>query len=425
MFGRGGEEFEALKEADVPCTLVPGITSAVAVPEAAGIPVTHRGISRSFHVITGHTGDGSESLTPEALKELAASGGTLVFLMGLSRIDHICTELMNAGVSPDLPAAVITKGTTKEQRQVRKTVSTIAQACRQEGMTPPGILVVGRTAAFDFKSSLQGPLGGCRVGLTGTRPMVKKMRAQVEALGGCAVDLGIAGIERLALTQEELAIIKEPGEWDWIVFTSANGVRIYFELLRENQVDVRKLSRLRVAAIGPGTAKVLEEYGIFADYIPDHYTSHSLGQGLLSLTEGEKNVRILAVRAKGGSKEIKRIFCGTGVSFRDLPVYQILQDEELWMEKRKELTGIDYLVFLSASGVRGIMDRLDEKEREELSRTKLVCIGPEAAKALKACGFTDILTASRCDTEGVTETVAKDFVQGTLPRRARKEQIHE
>ena len=181
VFGRGGEEILALEAHKIPYVVVPGVTSAVAVPECAGIPVTHRAVSRSFHVITGHMREGGECLPPD-FENYGSLPGTLVFLMGLGQLPAITQRLITGGKSPDTPAAVIEKGTLPGQRVVRAALSRLHDAVQREGIRTPAVIVVGETAAYDMKCSALRPLSGIRVGITGTEQFAGRLTRALEAL---------------------------------------------------------------------------------------------------------------------------------------------------------------------------------------------------------------------------------------------------
>ena len=251
VFGRGGEEAQALRAAGIPYEEVPGISSAIAIPAAAGIPVTHRGVSRSLHIITGHTAaDG----LPENIEHLAALEGTLVFLMGLSHLEQIAGSLLEAGKAPDTPAAVISGGNAAHPMTVRATLGTIAQRAREADVRPPAVIVVGGTAAIDLSGTVEKPLAGVRVGLTGTDEMAARLRSALEPLGARTWHVERAEVQELPV---EIAPAELFRDRRWLVFTSANGVETFFRRLRRERVDLRRLAGCRFAVIGASTGAAL------------------------------------------------------------------------------------------------------------------------------------------------------------------------
>ena len=243
VFGRGGEEMLALKAAGIFCEQVPGITSAAAIPAEAGIPVTHRGMSRSFHVITGHTAQGKEGL-PEDLEKLAGLNGTLVFLMGLSRLDAIAGGLMKAGKSPD--------GCAPDRQAVRGTLGTIGEMARQAGIKPPAVIVVGETAGLNLLTESALPLLGVQAGLVGTPAVTEKLKGLLEHAGARVHTVLRAQVEALPLSIDLHALCD--GSPRWLVFTSANGVRVFFDALHERKIDLRRGESCRIYAPRPTPA---------------------------------------------------------------------------------------------------------------------------------------------------------------------------
>ena len=258
VFGRGGEEALALEEAGIPYEEVPGITSAIAIPASAGIPVTHRGLSRSFHVITGHTADRADGL-PEDMEELARLHGTLIFLMGLSHLEQIANGLMANGKSPETPAAVISGGNAPKPAVVRGRLDDIARKTREANVETPAVIVVGEAAALKL-SGVKKPLEGVTVGITGTDVLANKLTAALENLGAAVVRVERSVVEKLPLSVDLHSLCD--GKSRWLVFTSSNGVRIFMEHLREAKLDLRKFHACRFAVIGTATGKTLERYGI-------------------------------------------------------------------------------------------------------------------------------------------------------------------
>ena len=256
VFGRGGEEAQALREAGVPYEEVPGISSAIAIPAAAGIPVTHRGVSRSLHIITGHTAGGG---LPEGAEHLAALEGTLVFLMGLRHLEQIAESLLAAGKSPDTPAAVVSGGNAAHPMTVRATLGTIARRTREADVRPPAVIVVGGTAALDLSGTVEKPLDSVRVGLTGTDEMAARLRGVLEPLGANAWQVERALVEELPAEIDFTELFQDRR---WLVFTSANGVETFFRRLGRERVDLRRMSGCRFAVIGAATGAALERHGI-------------------------------------------------------------------------------------------------------------------------------------------------------------------
>lgn len=226
VFGRGGEEVLALEKHGIPYETVPGVTSAVAVPESAGIPVTHRAVSRSFHVITGHTQAGTECLPPD-FGVYGTLPGTLVFLMGLGQLPKIVQQLIDSGKSPDTPAAVIENGTLPGERVIRAPLAQISSRVREAGLGTPAVIVVGDTAAYEMKYRTEGPLAGKRVGITGTEQFAGKLAAALSEQGAQVSWLINMKVEDHIDEAPMQTAYRNLSDYTWLVFTSANGVRLF------------------------------------------------------------------------------------------------------------------------------------------------------------------------------------------------------
>lgn len=388
VFGRGGEEAQALREAGIPYEEVPGISSAIAIPAAAGIPVTHRGLSRSFHVVTGHTAaDG----LPENMEHLAALNGTLVFLMGLRHLEQIADALLEAGKGPDTPAAVLSGGNAARPAAVRGTLGTIARRTREAEVRPPAVIVVGDTAALDLSGTVERPLDGVRVGLTGTDTMAARLRAVLEPLGARVWQVERAVVEALPMETEGLFRDRR-----WLVFTSVNGVETFFQHLRRERIDLRSLAGCKFAVIGGATGAALERHGILPELCPEDYTSEALAAALAERIAPGEDAALL--RAREGTPLLPSLLAARGIPARDVPIYTVRGDREA--EPIPETP--DYLVFSSAGGVERYFAA---RGSLPAGGTMCVCIGGVTAKALKARYGRPFLTASSISAEGIAETI--------------------
>lgn len=393
VFGRGGEEVQALHQAGIPCEIVPGISSCIAVPAAAGIPVTHRGLSRSFHVITGHTAQSEDSL-PESLHTLANLNGTLVFLMGLSQLERIANRLMEAGKAGSTPAAVVSGGNAPHPAVVRGTLKNIAEKVRQADVQAPAVIVVGETAAMNLYEGDTRPLAGVRVGLVGTVSFTRRLEERLLKLGARPVHMMAGRVKSLEPDEGITAFTKVSG---WAVFTSQNGVEIFFERLLKSGTDVRRLAQCRFAAIGPVTAQALQKHGITADLVAHPATSQALA-GALS-TAAEKAEPIFLFRSANSTPELYTELAEQGFSVQECSLYRTdfvpLQSD----------AKVDYLVFGSAEGVKAWYAACGAPEES----AQCVCIGPVTAGALSACGRRCFLTAEDISADGVVACILKDL----------------
>ena len=402
VFGRGGEEVLALQAAQIPYEVVSGVTSSIAVPAAAGIPVTHRKVARSFHVITGHTAVGGETTLTENLDVLAKLEGTLVFLMGLHHLEEICDGLMQGGKDGKTPAAVISKGTTPQQKIVRAELDQLAAKVRAAELEAPAVIVIGETAELDFTGTIPRPLYGVKIGVTGTKSITRKLRDKLEELGAAVTEMDYSTIvpykENRHLEQE----LQKISDYPWAVFTSPNGVEIFFDYLKKEKFDVRRLAGLQFAVIGTGTAAALEKRGIYASFLPEKYDVESLAKGLCETVKKDENILIL--RAEQGSEILTEVLDEAGMTYTDVKIYDILVDEDKRRSANEKAKEMDFITFASGSGVRGFM----ENGGSIPEGTTAVCIGSSTAKMLKKYGDYEKITAETFNVDGVVEIILKE-----------------
>ncbi len=353
LFGRGGEEMEELRKNHISFEVIPGVTSSIAVPAYNGIPVTHRDYNSSLHIVTGHRKkDGIEKMNYKSLVEMK---GTLVFLMGVGSLSDIMKGLMDAGMSSSMPAAILQEGTTARQKKVVATVGTIVECAKTAQIKAPAVIVVGEVCSLSEELQWYEhlPLMGMRIMLTRPEELIFDMAQKLRSLGAEVLEvptIDIVSIERNILL---LNCLSEIEGYDWIVFTSQIGVRIFFEKLAQKEIDIRKLSNAKFAVIGEGTKQALKETGIFADLMPEVYDGESLGH-LLS-EKGIRDQKILIPRAKKGNPNLVPILERTGAKVQDLPIYETVFRENECISIIEELDAVDCVVFTSGSTVEGFV----------------------------------------------------------------------
>lgn len=426
VFGRGGEEVQALQAAGIPCEVVPGVTSAVAALSSAGIPVTHRGLSRSFHVMTGHTMDGREGGgLPEDFPAFAKLSGTLVFLMGLGSLSLIVEGLLKAGRPGRTPAAVIESGTLPGQRVVRGNLETIADLARSEGIGSPAIIAVGDTAALDLTAGANMPLSGIRFGLTGTEKFLEHMGRRLRELGAVTATVCCMEVRSLGKSekvQRELGRLKE---YTWLVFTSANGVRIFLQELLDAGQDYRSLGSLKIAAVGSGTRDELRRHGFCTDYVPEAFCTESLAEGLAGfLTEKDW---VLIPRSAGGSRVLNETLENAKIPFCDLALYDVAGTAG---SGRQNIGQMDYLVFGSASGVDAVFAGGTEPGGEPSicgimpsegeTTPRIACIGRFTAARLEHYGLRASVVSEVYDVPGLADSICKN-IEHEMHRRKKHE----
>lgn len=402
VFGRGGEEVLALQAENIPYEVVSGVTSSIAVPAAAGIPVTHRKTARSFHVITGHTAAGGETTLTENLDTLAKLEGTLVFLMGLHHLEEICEGLMQGGKSSETPAAVISKGTTPLQKTVHGKLGELAAKVREAELEAPAVIVIGETAELDFTGTIPRPLYGVKIGVTGTKSITRKLRDRLEELGAAVTEMDYSAIVPYKENKHLEETLENVADYLWAVFTSPNGVEIFFDYLKKLKFDVRKLANLQFAVIGTGTAAALEKRGIYASFLPEKYDVESLAKGLCKKVE--KHEKILILRAEQGSEILTEVLDEAGMIYTDVKIYDIHVDEDKQRYANEKAQEMDFITFASGSGVRGFMENGGSIPVGAIA----VCIGSSTAKMLKKYGDYEKITAATFNVDGVVEAILQE-----------------
>lgn len=392
VFGRGGEEALALQAAGIPFQVVPGISSAIAIPALAGIPVTHRGLSRSFHVVTAHTAQGMRT----DFDRLAGLEGTLVFLMGLSHLTEIAQGLMDAGRSPDTPAAVVSGGCAPHPATVRAPLSGLAAAAKQAGVQPPAVIVVGETTALDLTSAAIRPLEGVRVALVGTPVLQQRLSAALSPLGAQVFSALTPQLEELTCSFDLNTLCD--GSPRWVVLTSQNGVACFFRRLEEQRIDLRRLHACRFAVIGSATAAALARHGMQADLCPQVHTTQALAQALLeAVPQGEP---VFLFRSALGAPELFAQL-SKHTHTEDIPLYTLRAPDLDRDCLLPQIQQSDYLVFSSASGVDFFLNTFGHIPEQPAC----VCIGPVTAQALAPHCATPPLVAEDISSQGIRDII--------------------
>ncbi len=387
IFGRGGEEAEELLEAGVPFEEIPGISSTIAGPAYAGIPLTHRSLASSVTLITGHENPDKPG-SVHNWKALAASASTLVFVMGMKNLPDIAHNLVAAGLPADTPAALVHWGTTPRHRSLVSTLGELPEAAVAKGFTNPSVIVVGKVVSLHDRLNWfeQKPLLGKSVVVTRAREQASGLAGRLAELGAEVIQFPTIEIRPLADYAPVDGIIGKLDGFDWIVFTSVNGVTFFWDRLAAVGKDTRALGKIRVAAIGPATAQSLRDRGISPDFIPDAYIAESVAQGLVE--QGMKGKRILLARAAVARDVLPAILREAGADVSVLPVYETVpahsrQDEVA--ERLKQGT-LDYIAFGSSSTVDNFFAGIPESLVRG-SGVRLACIGPVTARTLGSHGL--------------------------------------
>jgi len=412
VLGRGSEEAQACRAAGIAFEVVPGITSAIAGPAYAGIPVTHRGVAPAFAVVTGHE-DPTKEDSHVDYRALAAFPGTLVLLMGVGRIGRIADALRAAGRAGTTPVALVGWASTPRQRTLVATLDTVAERVAATGMTSPAVLVVGDVAAlhgqlawFEGAGDLAAqrrPLHGRRVLVPRTRQQASELSLRLRALGAEPVEAPTIAIER---TREPDALGKRVaeaagGDFDWLALTSVNGVAALWDALTAQGFDARGMARVRLAAVGSGTAGALREHGLEPDLVPEHYTTRGLADALIRT--GAPG-RILLPRADIATPVLAELLRDASWDVVDVEAYRTVKVASLPDPVASQLRdgGIDVVAFASSSTVRNLVDLLGRPLHDSV---RVASIGPVTSDTCRQLGLRVDAEASPHDVDGLVAAV--------------------
>ncbi|MHB8075173.1 uroporphyrinogen-III C-methyltransferase [Desulfosporosinus fructosivorans] len=405
VFGRGGEEAEALLDAGIEFEVVPGITSAIAVPAYAGIPVTHRDLTTSFAVITGHE-DPTKNETTIHWDHLAQSHGTLVFLMGMANLPLIAEKLMANGKKATTPVAIIQWGTRPEQRTLVGQLDTIAADVKEQGFTNPSIIIVGEVVTLREKLKWfeKKPLFGQRIVVTRARHQASELSLAIEALGGEAWEFPMIEIVPPTDSSYLTKAVSDLKGFQWLIFTSSNGVEGFFAELKNQERDVRDLAGIEIVAIGPATKVALEQRGLRASFVPEEFRAEKIIEGLSGrILSGQ---RVLLARAEEARDVLPESLKARGVEVWDVPVYKTVigaanRGELQQMLREKEIHAV---TFTSSSTVRNFVTLLDG-DVSLLKGVLLYSIGPITSATAQELGLTIFKEAAQYTISGLVEAL--------------------
>lgn len=389
IFGRGGEEAEALLEAGIPFEEVPGISSTIAAPAYAGIPLTHRNFASSVTIITGHENPDKPG-SVHNWQALAQSASTLVFVMGMKNLPDIARNLLAAGMDPATPAALVYRGTTPRQRSLVSTLAALPQAAVDQGFSNPSVIVVGKVCSLHDQLGWfeQRPLFGRSVVVTRAREQASGLAQELVQLGADVIQCPTIEISPLPDYAELDAAIDRLSEYAWLIFTSVNGVRWFWKRLEAAGKDSRALGLCRVAAIGPATAEALEARGIRPDFIPERYVAEGVVEGLLARGKVD-GVRMLLPRAAKAREVLPDELRKAGARVDVISAYETIpaaarKDEVL---ERMQAGTLDCVTFGSSSTVENFLSLIPAETLRAHPEVRLAAIGPVTAKTLEAHGL--------------------------------------
>ena len=404
VFGRGGEEGEYLLQFNVPFEVVPGITSAIGGLCYAGIPITHRDYTSSFHVVTGHLKD--DEHTSINWQALARMGGTLVFLMGVSNLEKICHNLITEGMSEEIPVAVINWATRANQKVVTGNLRTIGEVVKREKVTSPSLIVVGKVVELRDKLNFfeQNPLFGQTIVTTRARVQSSDLVSKLKALGAKVIEAPTIKIQPLQDQSRLEEAIKAIKSYSYLLFTSQNAVTLFFEQLYNQNLDTRALAHLQIGVIGKATKDKLKDYGICADILPERYVAEALCEKLIPRLTSDDRILLptAKVRREVLQTELEKV-CSVDV----IPVYETVMDTTYREEVIQAIeTGtIDYITFTSSSTVTYFKELVGEEAIRQLGDTQLISIGEVTSQTLQAYGLTHYKEAEKPSIEAIIETI--------------------
>ncbi|MBQ7454522.1 MAG: uroporphyrinogen-III C-methyltransferase [Selenomonadaceae bacterium] len=399
VFGRGGEEALTLRENNLPFEIIPGVTSAIAVPAYAGIPVTHRGIATSFAVVTGHE-DPNKPESTINWEKISTAVDMLIFLMGVANLPQIVSKLIENGKNPSTPAALIRWGPKSEQKVI---VTTLKEA-PHEKILPPAIFVVGEVVSLreQLKWFDTRPLFGKKILVTRARAQASKLSNALKNFGADVVECPTIKIAEPSDNFRQLdAAIKILRGFDWIIFTSANGVEKFFERLKFHEFDTRAIGNAKIAAIGSATADKLSNFGIIADVVPKNFVAESLADELKDFVVGK---RILIARAEISRDFLPETLKNFGADVTVAPAYQTINE----LPAKIDFDALEMITFTSSSTVKNFIATYGV---EKLKKISCAAIGPITAQTLENFGVTAAVVAEKFTINGLVDAI-KDFYGG-------------
>ena len=410
VFGRGAEEAKAIVDAGIGFEIVPGITSAIAGPAYAGIPVTHRAENSHVTFFTGHEGaEKTENAIDYAA--LAKLGGTQVMLMGVERIESIAREMLKHGVRENLPVALVRWATTGRQETLTGTLQNIGQRVVDLGFEAPAVAVFGEVVAL--RESLnwyeKRPLSGKRIVVTRTRRQASALSDRFRALGADVIELPTIRIEPPSNLREFAELVQDAHAYDWIVFTSPNGVTAFFDLFFKLYDDAREIGGAKIAAIGPATAQRVKDFHLRVDLQPDEFVAEAVVREFQK-QGGVENLRILLARAEKARDVLPKQLSSLGAIVDEGFAYRTVAEtrDDTGARRRLLEEGVDLITFTSSSTVENFL----ALGLPWPKRMKVATIGPITSKTARDHGLKVDVESRRHDIEGLTEAIRSFYAKG-------------
>lgn len=413
VFGRGGEEAEILADQGIPFEIVPGVTSAISVPAYAGIPLTHRQFTSTVAFITGHEDPTKEESSID-WDRISTGAGTLVFLMSMSRLSTIAERLQQHGLAATTPVAVIQWGTSPRQRTLVADLESVTRRVAEEGLGSPSIIVVGQVVHLREKLQWfeRRPLFGKTIVVTRARAQSSSFSHNLTELGALAIEfptIRVSGLQDHRLLDEAIAALSS---YQWVIFTSVNGVDFFFQRLHELNKDSRAFSHSRVCAIGPETAASLRQQGIIPDYVPPEYRAESIIDGLLE--SGVRGTSILIPRAREARDILPEKLAEQGASVSVIPVYETLPDSSdvSYLADLLQKNAVNMVTFTSSSTVKNFCTAFQKNDTPLptlLKGVQIACIGPVCAQEAESRGLAVSIVPQEYTIAAMTEAIVRYY----------------
>lgn len=408
VFGRGGEEAQELHAAGCPFEVVPGISSTIAGPAYAGIPVTHRDFNTQLTIFTGHE-DPTKEISSLDFSKIAKADGVKVMLMGVGRMGELTGKLIDNGAAPDTPVALIRWATTGRQQTLTGTLETIADLVEKHGFKAPAVCVIGGTVGLrpELNWFERRPLFGKRIVVTRTRQQAGVLSQGLRALGADTYELPTIRIEKPHDLMGFGELVQDCHKYEWIIFTSPNGVEAFFELFYKLYKDARDIGPAKLVAIGPGTAKKIAEYRFSVDFIPEKSVAESLVEEFIEHAGSVDNQTILWVRGESARDTVAKLLHEKGAILDEAIAYRTVPETEdlAGGQARFKEEGADVLTFASGSAV----DHFMALKLPIPPETKIASIGPVTTAALKRHGLKAHITPKTHDIPGLIAAIGEYF----------------
>jgi len=410
IFGRGAEEAKVLVEAGIEFEIVPGITAAIAAAEYSGIMLTDRNFSSQVVFVTGREAPGKEESSID-WDLLAKFRGTIVFYMGMGNIELIASSLIDNGMSVDTPAAIVSNATSSAQRLLQTNLNKLVAESKQRKFAPPALIIVGQAAGCNSSLNwfMSKPMFGKNIVVTRDKAGNADTAEKIAERGGNAIKFNTIAIEPMTESNEFLRAIEKFSSFDWVVFTSVNGVRVFFDFLNTVGKDSRVFGQMKIAAIGKRTAWQLAQFGLKADFVPESFTSKDLGAGLIKFADVHGK-EIMLLRSELANKDLEDILVASGAKITKTGVYDISpvkSDAEQLQEKIKA-GSVDCISFASPSSVSSFFEQIDVQFVKS-HNVKIASVGPVTSARLIEVGIDVEIEAAEHTMDGLLNAIEGVF----------------